>query len=355
MNQPHPPPDTPTGPLLDPASRPPGPGPEPAPAPASDRAPGRTRPGGTVPRLTVGLPTFGEIPVAAGSAGWRWLLDLARQAEDAGVDRVIVTDHVVMGRNTHEYAWGTFPQPPEAPWLEPLTVLTAMGAVTERLRLATGILVAPLRPAALLAKTAATLDVLTGGRLDLGVGTGWQREEFLAEGLDFERRGQLLTDTVAACRALWERCPASFHSETVSFEEVFCEPSPVQRRLPVWFSGVLHRRNVDRIVRLGDGWIPIMGATVDDVRQGAARLRDALAAAGRSPDELSVLAPAVPVRGADGRIDLDATMASVPELVAAGVTEIRTELRAATPDHADTAAAFTRLAEAFRRHLPAAP
>jgi probable F420-dependent oxidoreductase len=304
------------------------------------------------PRLTVGLPTFGQIPDVAGTRGWRWLLDLARQAEDAGVDRVIITDHVVMGRNTHEYSWGKFPQPPDAPWLEPLTVLTAMGAVTERLRLSTGILVAPLRPAALLAKTAATLDVMTGGRLDLGVGTGWQREEFLAEGLDFDRRGEMLTDTVAACRALWEQSPAAFRSETVSFEETFCEPSPVQARLPIWFSGVLHRRNVDRIVRLGDGWIPIMGATVDDVRAGVARLREELAAAGRDPGELSVLAPAVLARGGDGRVDVEATLASAPELVAAGVTDVRVELRAATPDLDDTAKAFTRIAEAFRRAVP---
>jgi probable F420-dependent oxidoreductase len=301
------------------------------------------------PSLTVGLPTFGELPAAASDRGWRWLLDLARQAEDAGVDGVVITDHVVMGRNTHEYAWGRFPQPPGAPWLEPLTVLAALGAVTERLRLATSILIAPLRPATLLAKTAATLDVLTGGRLDLGVGTGWQREEFLAEGLDFDRRGQMLTDTVAACRALWEGTPASFRSPTVAFDDVFCEPSPVQARLPVWFSGVLHRRNVDRIVRLGDGWIPIMGATLDDIRAGVRQLGDALAQAGRPPGALRVRAPVVLVRDTAGTVDLDATMASVPDLVAAGATEVRIELRAATPDYTDKVAGFERIVESFHR------
>jgi probable F420-dependent oxidoreductase len=307
----------------------------------------------TTPRLTVGLPTFGEIPEAAGRAGWRWLLDLARQADEAGVDRVIVTDHVVMGRNTHEYSWGRFPQPPDAPWLEPLTVLTAMGAVTERLRLSTGILIAPLRGAGLLAKTAATIDVLTGGRLDLGVGTGWQREEFAAQGLDFGQRGQLLTDTIAACRALWEQSPATFSSATVTFEEdTFCEPRPVQARLPIWFSGVLHRRNLDRIVRLGDGWIPIMGATLDDIRQGVDLLRGSLAEAGRSPDDLSVLAPLVIARNDAGRVDVDRTMASVPELVDAGVTDVRIELRAATTGaYDDTAKAFAQLTDSFRRQI----
>ncbi|HEY8546167.1 MAG TPA: TIGR03619 family F420-dependent LLM class oxidoreductase [Acidimicrobiales bacterium] len=301
------------------------------------------------PTLTVGLPNFGPRP----EAGWRQLLDLARAAEAAGVDRVVVVDHVVMGRNTHEYAWGPFPYPPEAPWLEPLTVLAAVGAVTERLRLATGILVAPLRPAALLAKTAATVDQLTGGRLDLGVGVGWQREEFDAVGLDFDRRGELLTDVVAACRALWEDLPASFSSAAVRFDDTFCAPQPVQARLPVLFSGVLHRRNVDRIARLGDGWIPIMGASLDEIRAGVDRLRRALEGAGRDPGALQVRAPVEVARDGGGRPDLDGSMASVPRLVAAGVTDVRVDLRLAPGAADDPAAACGALVEAFRRHAPA--
>src|SRR3954449_8285332 len=142
--------------------------------------------------LSLGLPNFGGWL----GGDWAGLLDLARTADDAGVDRLVVTDHVLMGRNTDAYAWGRFPTAPDGPWLEPLTVLTAVASVTRRVRLATGILIAPLRPAALLAKTVATLDVLSGGRVDLGVGVGWQREEYEAEGLPFEQRGRLLTDTV---------------------------------------------------------------------------------------------------------------------------------------------------------------
>ena len=298
------------------------------------------------PTLTVGLANFGPRP----DGGWRHLLDLARHAEAAGVDRIVVVDHVVMGRNTQEYAWGPFPYPPESPWLEPLTVLAAIGAVTERLRLATGILIAPLRPAALLAKTAATIDVLTGGRLDLGVGVGWQREEFDASGFDFERRGELLTDQIAACRALWADVPASFRSGTVNFDDVFCTPLPVQERLPILFSGVLHRRNVDRIARLGDGWIPIMGAATDDIRAGVELLRRAMEDAGRPAGDLQVRAPLVVARDADGTPDLDASMASVPDLVAAGVTDVRAELRLAPGAADDPATAFGTLVEAFRRH-----
>ena len=293
--------------------------------------------------LTVLLPNFGAYP-----GDWRGLIDLAREAEDAGIDRVVIPDHVVIGRNTHEYAWGKFPVPPEAPWLEPLTVLTAMAAVTSTIRLSTGILIAPLRPAAYLAKTVATLDVLSGGRVDLGVGTGWQREEYEAEGLDFTRRGQLLTDTVAACRALWEDTPATFKSASLSFVDIFCEPKPVQNPLPVWFAGVLHRRNVDRVVRLGDGWIPIMGATIDDIRDGVARLRDEFSHRGRAPESLQVQAPATMVRGKDGAWDLAATMASVPTLVEAGATDIHVTLRPFCPALEEAGDVLLSLAGAFQ-------
>jgi probable F420-dependent oxidoreductase len=268
--------------------------------------------------FTLGVPNFGSAP----AGDWRGLLDLARAAEEAGVDRVLVTDHVVNGPHVDRYPWGRFPTGPDGDWLEPLTVLTAMAAVTTRIRLGTGILIAPLRPAALLAKTVATLDVLSGGRLDLGVGTGWQPEELEALGVDPARRGAALTDTIAACRALWAPSPTTFESATVSFTEISCSPKPAQGRLPVWFSGTLTPRNLHRIVELGDGWIPIMGSTPEEVQRGAATLRSAYVEAGRDPGQLQVRHALTVVRGADGGVDLPATMAAVPGLAGAGVTDV---------------------------------
>ena len=266
------------------------------------------------PSLLVGLP-MGTRP---GAGDPRALVDIARRLEEAGADGVIVSDHVLIGPRTDRYPWGDFPFPPEAPWLEPLTVLTAIAAATDRIKLTTGILVVPLRPAPLLAKTVATLDLLSGGRFELGAGTGWQAEEFEAQGLDPAAKGRLLTDTIAACRVLWRDAPASFDSPTVSFEHVWSEPRPVTPGgPPVLFSGTLTPRNVRRIVELGDGWIPIMGATLDDVRAGVDQLRAALTAAGRDPTHLRVRVPLRVVRG-----DLTATVAGVPDAVAAGATDV---------------------------------
>jgi probable F420-dependent oxidoreductase len=276
-----------------------------------------------VTTLSIGVPNYG--PTFA-TRGWTSLVTLAQQIEAAGFDRLIVVDHVVMGPNTDAYQWGSFPVPPDAPWCEPLTVLAAIAPATTRLRLSTGILIAPLRPAALLAKTVATLDVLSGGRLDLGVGTGWQREEYEAMGLSFEARGRLLTETIAACRALWEQSPASFASESVSFDGIWCAPVPAQERLPVWFSGTLNERVLRRVVELGDGWIPIMGATIEQIADGAKWLRAAWREAGRSGDP-EVRIPLPVVRGDDRRVDLDATMAQIPELVDAGATDVHVTMQ----------------------------
>src|SRR5580693_9535527 len=101
----------------------------------------------SVPTLTVGLANFGAT---FASGEWGRFVDLGRAADDAGTDRIVVVDHVVMGPHTENYAWGTFPVPPEAPWFEPLIVLAAIASATSRVRLATVILIAPLRHAVLL-------------------------------------------------------------------------------------------------------------------------------------------------------------------------------------------------------------
>ncbi len=247
------------------------------------------------------------------------LVEAARIADAAGVDQIALPDHLAIGPRTDRYPYGRFPFPPDEPWLEPLTTLAAIAGATQRIRLATGVLLAALRPPLLLAKTLASLDVLSGGRVDLGVGLGWQPEEFEAAGVPFARRGARLDDTLRACRVLWRDAPASFASKTLRFDGIWCLPRPLQPGgIPIWIGGAATPRNAARVAELGVGWMPLGDA--DALRAGIARLRQAFAAAGRDPARLGVRAQAPLARAADGRIDLDATLARLPALRESGVT-----------------------------------
>lgn len=279
---------------------------------------------------------------------FRGMLDVARMADDAGIDQIVLPDHVVMGTRTDRYPFGTFPYPPEEPWPEPLTTLAAIAAVTTRVRLGTGILIAPLRPAPLLAKTAATLDVLSGGRLDLGVGSGWQREEFEASDLPFAGRTQRMDDTVRACQALWRECPATFSSPTISFEEIYCEPSPVQAGgIPVWFGGGGNQATAARVAEMGAGWLPVAGTPDDELTRGIELMRTAFAAAGRDPASAGVRVGLTAARDADGRPSLARTVEAAAALEQAGVSMVSVALGRFVKEKDAIAPFLTELGAAF--------
>jgi probable F420-dependent oxidoreductase len=248
------------------------------------------------------------------------VVEAARVADAAGIDQIAVPDHLAIGPRTDRYPYGRFPFPSEEPWPEPLTLLAAIAGATGRIRLATGVLIAPLRPALLVAKSAATLDALSGGRLDLGVGLGWQPEEFAAAGVPFRGRAARLDDTLRACRLLWRQAPASFRSETVSFDDLWCLPRPVQPGgIPIWIGLAPTARNLARIAELGDGWMPI-GSDLAALGAGVRALREAFAARGRDPGSLGVRANAPVATDARGRPDLERTLAELPALARAGAT-----------------------------------
>jgi len=250
------------------------------------------------------------------------VITTAAKAEQAGVDTVVVTDHVVIGRNVEKYPYGSFTFSPEEPWPEPLTMLTAMAATTERVRLATGILISSCRPAVLLAKTVATLDALSGGRVDLGLGTGWQREEIEACGAPMSGRTARLEDTIAVCRTLWSGGPVSIETGTVSFHDLWSYPVPVQSPLPIWLAGPPSPPVLDRIARLAEGWLPMPShASTTELPECMERYRQALMAAGRKPEEARARVNLGVERDADGAPDLGKTLeVALPRLVAAGVT-----------------------------------
>ncbi len=209
----------------------------------------RTRDAGgvTIPQLSITLRTF----AADDPGGWDHLLDLARAADVAGIDRLLVSDHVVFGEHLDAYGrpesggvdGGRQPTGPDGHWLEPLTVLSHVAALTTRIRLGTNILLAALRRPVVLAKSAATLDVLSHGRLDLGVGIGWQREEYDAAGLDFGARGRLLDESLALLRAYWTESRIGGETAGVTFDGIHMMPKPLQSGgVPLWISGRLNGR-----------------------------------------------------------------------------------------------------------------
>ena len=147
-------------------------------------------------------------------------IEISQMGEELGFDSVSVTDHVVMGKNLHKYPFGKFPLPSEAPWYEPLSLLTMIAANTSKINLSTAILIAPLRNPALLAKTAASLDTISKGRLELGVGLGWQKEEFDTAGVNFEDRAEIFWETLEICKLLWQDSPISFQGKHFHFDEI---------------------------------------------------------------------------------------------------------------------------------------
>jgi probable F420-dependent oxidoreductase len=300
--------------------------------------------------LSITLPSFAKTD----TGDWTSVTDLATAADRAGVDRVIVSDHVAFGERLEAYADpsvggrrdGKQPTGPDGAWLDPLVTLSYVAALTERVRLGTAILLAALRRPVVLAKTAATLDVLSGGRLDIGVGVGWQREEYEAAGLSFAERGRLLDHTLEVCQELWGNETASYHSPELDFDRIHQGPKPRQPGgVPIWVSGTVNRRSMDRLARFGAGWIP-WGDDADDIVTGIARMRHEVAARGRAPEDIQVMSriPTV-LDGTD--VDLAATFAPAAKLHELGVTDFRIGMR--IPPGRDAAEAFlTRAVAAFR-------
>jgi probable F420-dependent oxidoreductase len=215
---------------------------------------------------------------------------LARTIEAAGYESVWTIEHVVVPagyESTYPYSKsGRMPGGEAFDSPDPLIWLTHVAAATTTLRLATGVLVLPQRNPIVLAKQLATLDVLSGGRVTLGIGAGWLAEEFAALGVPFDDRGARADEYVAVLRALWTQEVASFSGEFVSFADVYCRPLPVQRPIPIVVGGHSPRA-ARRAGELGDGFFPA-SASWGDLPELVVAVRRAAERAGRDPDTIEV-------------------------------------------------------------------
>lgn len=234
---------------------------------------------------------IGLVPINVGLAEPSTIVAIAQQAESVGVESVWTFEHVVVPAD-YDSAYPYHPSgkmgaPPETPFLDPLITLSHVAAHTTRLRLGTGVNILPQANPLLLAKQVASIDVLSGGRMMLGLGAGWLREEFDAMGVPFERRGARMDDYLEAMKKVWTGELVEHRSEFLSWSGFKSYPLPVQRPHPPLIIGGTSRAALRRAARYGDGWF----APAKDLAQLGEQLRDLRAAAqevGRDPDEIEV-------------------------------------------------------------------
>ncbi|MCA9992711.1 MAG: LLM class F420-dependent oxidoreductase, partial [Anaerolineales bacterium] len=220
---------------------------------------------------------FGNDPVA--------VRDYAQMAEGLGFSHILAYDHILGANPARPGGWQG-PYTYENPFHEPLIMFSYMAAVTRTIGFVTGILILPQRETAVVAKQAATLDLLSGGRFRLGVGVGWNAVEYEALNQDFHTRGRRIEEQMEVLRLLWTRPLVTYQGRWHNIPDAGLKPLPVQQPIPIWLGG--HAEAVlRRVAQMGDGWFPNYRRPAQ--AQPSLDLLDAfLAAAGRSRAEVGI-------------------------------------------------------------------
>ena len=303
---------------------------------------------GTGGREAGRLLNFGyHLPIWGPAATRETLIALARHVEALGFDSVWASDHVVIPfeiRSRYPYnATGDFPLSPTTNFLEPLTALSLVAGVTERVRLGTTVLVLPHRHPVLAAKMLATLDHLAPGRVILGAGVGWMREEIELLGAPYEQRGAWTDEAIRVMRACWRDERVSYRGRFFSFDAIGVAPKPANKTIPIWIGGHTPRA-MRRVAELGDGWHAAF-ATPDVMRKGLAELKTACDTVGRNAAEitLSVRVGLAAKRPAGEVLD------ELKRLRDVGVSDVIVETRVASAD--DMTQLLDRFATEVRANL----
>ena len=233
-------------------------------------------------RIGLSFANLGPLASAEGAAA------LGEACDAHGIESLWTVEHpVVPAIYDSEYPYdssGKMPIPTEWPFPDPLVWLTWVAAHTKKVRLGTGVLILPLRNPVVLAKEIATLDAMSGGRVELGIGVGWLEEEFAALGVPFERRGERTDEYIEVLRALWSPGPTSAAGPIVRFDDMVSSPDPVQSSVPIVVGGHSHAA-ARRAGRLGDGFFP---GRQDDLAELVSTMRKTAREAGRDPDDIEL-------------------------------------------------------------------
>jgi probable F420-dependent oxidoreductase len=204
--------------------------------------------------------------------------DYAQAVEGMGFTHMHAYDHV-LGANPDRPGGWTGPYSCKDPFFEPFSLFSYLAGLTHKIEFATGILILPQRQTALVAKQAATLDVLCNGRLRLGVGIGWNEVEYIAQGENFHNRGKRIEEQVALLRLLWTQPLVNFEGRWHKVPDAGINPLPVQRPIPIWFGGT-DDRVLRRMALLGDGWM-LSSRAIEQIHPLLEKLTQYLIEAGR--------------------------------------------------------------------------
>ena len=210
----------------------------------------------------------------------------AEAVEALGFDHLLTYDHV-LGADPAGHPGFSGPYSTESMFHEPMVLYGYLAAVAPRLELVTGILILPQRQTALVAKQAAEVDILTGGRFRLGVGQGWNDVEYEALGMEFEGRGRRMEEQIELLRRLWQEPVVSFEGRDHRFTAAGLNPLPVQRPIPIWMGG-FSEAALKRIARLADGYFPGSSPLDGGWEETLGRMREWRRAAGREPGDLGI-------------------------------------------------------------------
>ena len=211
--------------------------------------------------------------------------DYAQASEDLGFAHLLAYDHVLGANPASRPDWRA-PYSHLDMFHEPFVLFGFLAGLTKRIELVTGIIILPQRQTVLVAKQAAALDVLSKGRLRLGIGIGWNAVEYEALGEDFKNRGRRSEEQVDVLRKLWTQQLVTYNGQWHKITDAGINPLPVQRPIPLWFGGT-DERALRRLAKLGDGWFPQMGP--DEKCQAAIeKIRAYAKEAGRDPDQIGI-------------------------------------------------------------------
>jgi probable F420-dependent oxidoreductase len=271
-------------------------------------------------RLGAKLPHSGPLPVRLG------LTNMAAMLETAGFDSIWVSDHVVFPKEVRSRypfaADGRITWSLDVDYIEPVVALSAISSHTSSAELGTSVLILPMRNPVMFAKQAACIDVLSGGRLVLGVGVGWLREEFEALDADFDSRGARLDEWLAIARSCWTGAAGPFEGRFYHLPEaIYCRPAPT-RRPPVLIGG-MSPHALRRAGRIADGWLAqysLAELSEASIAKSLATIGEAGIESGRPSADLEAFRVVVRVTGAEPR--LGALSPRLESLAAAGVTEL---------------------------------